>query len=110
MKLSSITRRVHVEVVLVGQVVVVVIVVVIIVIVVIVNGIDDVDGGVDADECKGQEAEGGDRGRRRRGTRTARRHRLFKRGCFDPDRAERRSLHVVRLVGLSDGLVLVGKL
>ena len=35
MKLSSVTRRVHVEVVLVGQVVVVVIVVVIIVIVVI---------------------------------------------------------------------------
>ena len=90
MKLSSVSRRVHVEVVLVGQVVVVVIVVVIIVIVVIivvviVNGIGDVDGGVDTDECKGQEAEGGDRGRRRRGTRTARWHRLVKRGCFDPD-------------------------
>ena len=59
MKLSSVSRRVHVQVVLVGQVVVVVIiVVVVIVIVVIVNGIDDVDGGVDADECKCQEAEG----------------------------------------------------
>ena len=29
---------------------------------------------------------------------------------IDPDRAERRSLHAVRLAGLSDGMVLVGKL
>ena len=54
-------RWVHVEVVLVGQVVVVVIVVVIIIVVVVVDGVDDVDGGVDADESEGQEAEGGDR-------------------------------------------------
>ena len=57
-------RWVHVEVVLVGQVVVVVIVVVIIIVVVVVDGVDDVDGGVDADECEGQKAERRDRGRR----------------------------------------------
>ena len=61
---------VHVEVVLVGQVVIVVVIVVIVVVVVVVDGVDDVDGGVDADEREGQEAEGGDRGRRRWGTRT----------------------------------------